>query len=85
MKQKQATPLVLVADDEINTTIMLQHIFERDGYRVERVNDGYAAVETAKRILPDLILLDIRMPRLMALKSCVFCVKTSRPRIFRRS
>ncbi|MEO8392486.1 MAG: response regulator [Chloroflexota bacterium] len=64
MKQKQTTPLVLVADDEINTTIMLQHIFERDGYRVERVNDGYSAVETAKRILPDLILLDIRMPRL---------------------
>ena len=34
------------------------------GYRVERVNDGFAAIETAKRILPDLILLDIRMPRL---------------------
>ncbi|MCC6803898.1 MAG: response regulator, partial [Anaerolineae bacterium] len=58
------SPLVLVADDEINTTIMLQHIFERDGYRVERVSDGYAAIETAKQILPDLILLDIRMPRL---------------------
>src|SRR5664279_148968 len=64
MKPKQAAPLVLVADDEINTTIMLQHIFERDGYRVERANDGFAAVEMAKRILPDLILLDIRMPRL---------------------
>lgn len=64
MKPNKPGPLVLVADDEINTTIMLQHIFERDGYRVERVNDGFAAVETARRILPDLILLDIRMPRL---------------------
>lgn len=64
MKPRQASPLVLVADDEINTTIMLQHIFERDGYRVERANDGYAAIEAAKRILPDLILLDIRMPKL---------------------
>jgi signal transduction histidine kinase/CheY-like chemotaxis protein len=64
MKPRQAMPLVLVADDEINTTIMLQHIFERDGYRVERANDGFTAVESAKRILPDLILLDIRMPRL---------------------
>ncbi len=64
MKPNKLGPLVLVADDEINTTIMLQHIFERDGYRVERVNDGFAAVETARRILPDLILLDIRMPRL---------------------
>ncbi len=60
----QKAPLVLVADDEINTTIMLQHIFERDGYQVERVNDGFSAVETAKNILPDLILLDIRMPRI---------------------
>lgn len=64
MRLNKSGPLVLVADDEINTTIMLQHIFERDGYRVERVNDGFAAVETARRILPDLILLDIRMPRL---------------------
>ncbi len=63
MNSKQG-PLVLVADDEINTTIMLQHIFERDGYQVVRVNDGFTAVETAKNILPDLILLDIRMPRL---------------------
>lgn len=64
MKPRQMTPLVLVADDEVNTTIMLQHIFERDGYQVERANDGFAAIESAKRILPDLILLDIRMPRL---------------------
>ena len=63
MNPKQA-PLVLVADDEVNTTIMLQHIFERDGYQVVRVNDGFSAVETAKNILPDLILLDIRMPKL---------------------
>ena len=63
MNPKQA-PRVLVADDEVNTTIMLQHIFERDGYEVVRVNDGFSAVETAKHMLPDLILLDIRMPRL---------------------
>ncbi|MEP7292483.1 MAG: response regulator, partial [Chloroflexota bacterium] len=64
MKPRQIAPLVLVADDEINTTIMLQHIFERDGYQVERATDGYAAIEAAKRLLPDLILLDIRMPLL---------------------
>jgi signal transduction histidine kinase/DNA-binding response OmpR family regulator len=64
MNPTQLPPLVLVADDEINTTVMLQHIFEREGYRVERANDGFTAIEMAKRILPDLILLDIRMPRL---------------------
>ncbi len=64
MNPRPNAPLVLVADDEVTTTIMLQHVFERDGYRVERVNDGFAAIESAKRIVPDLILLDIRMPRL---------------------
>lgn len=64
MDSKAVGPLVLVADDEVNTTIMLQHIFERAGYRVERVNDGYTALESAKRTRPDLILLDIRMPGL---------------------
>ena len=59
-----AAPLVLVADDEIPTTVMLQRIFEREGYQVECVNDGVSALEAAQRLLPDLILLDIQMPRM---------------------
>jgi two-component system NtrC family sensor kinase len=65
MSDKPATsPLVLVADDEIPTTVMLQRIFEREGYSVECVNDGISALEAAQRLLPDLILLDIQMPRM---------------------
>jgi signal transduction histidine kinase/CheY-like chemotaxis protein len=64
MALKHDPPLVLVADDEINTTIMLQHIFERDGYHVERVTNGVAALDSARKLLPDLILLDILMPGL---------------------
>lgn len=64
MALKHDPPLVLVADDEVNTTIMLQHIFERDGYHVERVTNGIAALEAARTLLPDLILLDILMPGL---------------------
>ncbi len=62
MNNKSANPLILVADDEINTTLMVQHIFEREGFRVERVNNGIAALEGAKTLAPDLILLDILMP-----------------------
>lgn len=54
--------LVLVVDDEVNTTIMLQHIFEREGYRVERVSNGFEALNAARAHQPDLILLDILMP-----------------------
>jgi two-component system NtrC family sensor kinase len=57
-------PLVLVADDEIQTTVMLTRIFEREGYRVESVHDGNGALDAAQRLLPDLILLDVQMPAL---------------------
>lgn len=56
------TPLLLVVDDEVNTTIMLQHIFAREGYQVESANDGFRALELARDLQPDLILLDILMP-----------------------
>lgn len=57
-------PLVLVADDEIHTTLMLQHLFEREGFNVERANNGEEAFQLAKQLQPDLILLDILMPRM---------------------
>jgi signal transduction histidine kinase/DNA-binding NarL/FixJ family response regulator len=62
MANKNNPSLILVVDDEINTTIMLQHIFEREGYKVEAANGGPAALRMAKALLPDLILLDILMP-----------------------
>jgi two-component system NtrC family sensor kinase len=57
-------PLVLVADDEHTTTIMLRHVFEREGFQVVDVNNGVAALTTAQELLPDLILLDIMMPEM---------------------
>jgi two-component system NtrC family sensor kinase len=62
MSTKRDVPLVLVADDEVATTIMLARIFEREGYDVQSVNDGSAALEAARRLIPDLILLDVQMP-----------------------
>lgn len=57
------SPLVLVADDEPQTTIMLTRIFEREGYRVLSVYDGEAALQAASEHMPDLILLDVQMPK----------------------
>ena len=56
------SPLVLVADDEQMTTVMLRHILERAGYRVASVHDGQAALDAAREMAPDLLLLDILMP-----------------------
>jgi signal transduction histidine kinase len=62
MSERRNTPLVLVADDEIHTTVMLARIFEREGYQVQSANDGISALDLAQKLLPDLILLDIQMP-----------------------
>ncbi len=56
------SPLVLIADDQIPTTILLERVFEHEGYRIKSVYDGIAAIQTAKQLLPDLILLDVNMP-----------------------
>ena len=62
MTEKHVPPLVLVADDEIHTTLMLERIFEREGYQVKSAHDGVEALDAARQLKPDLILLDIQMP-----------------------
>ncbi|MCS7072668.1 MAG: response regulator, partial [Anaerolinea sp.] len=57
-------PLVLVADDDLTITIMLRHVFEKQGFQVVHVDNGTAALNTARDRLPDLILLDILMPEM---------------------
>jgi len=56
-------PLVLIADDEQNAVVLLTRIFERDGFIVEDARDGEIALEKARRLRPDLILMDVQMPK----------------------
>jgi two-component system NtrC family sensor kinase len=62
MSSKHNPPLILVADDQKPTAVMLERVFEYEGYQVQSVYDGIAAIETARTLIPDLILLDINMP-----------------------
>lgn len=55
---------ILVAEDEPNTAEILRLILTAKGYRVVVAPDGAAALETARRLEPDLVMLDVRMPRL---------------------
>ncbi len=56
--------LVLVVDDSRTIVVALQRMLESDGYLSMPAFDGVQAVEQAKRRLPDLILMDIVMPRM---------------------
>jgi CheY-like chemotaxis protein len=58
------TKKILVADDDPIIIKLLQVNLEMEGYGVVCARDGQEAVEKAQAELPDLIILDIMMPRM---------------------
>lgn len=54
---------VLVVDDDPDILTTVRTGFELCGARVTTVNDGQKGIETARRINPDLVILDMMMPR----------------------
>ena len=55
---------ILVVDDEDSIRTSLAGILEDDGFRVLFANDGVTALDVVKKEMPDLVLLDIWMPRM---------------------
>ena len=53
---------VLVADDEPNIVIALEHLLRRAGYDVAIARDGDEALRQIEAMQPDLVLLDVMMP-----------------------
>lgn len=61
---------ILIVDDEQKIVDLLKHNLGREGYNIIEANDGITAVEMAREKKPDLILLDIMLPRLDGLSVC---------------
>jgi two-component system, OmpR family, alkaline phosphatase synthesis response regulator PhoP len=61
---------VLVVDDEEPILELLKYNLEKEGYDVKTANDGVKAVEIAKKFVPDLVLLDIMMPKMDGVETC---------------
>lgn len=55
--------VILAVDDEPNILLSIEFILDMEGYEVHTAHDGEEALEVAGRIRPDVILLDINMPR----------------------
>jgi CheY-like chemotaxis protein len=55
-------PLVLVADDDPDLTALVEATLRNDGISCRTVDNGLAALRMAREIMPDLVLLDVRMP-----------------------
>ena len=55
---------ILVVDDEPSIVRTLSYVLRRDGFEVLEAHDGAEAVEVARREKPDLVFLDVMMPRM---------------------
>ena len=62
-------PTVLVAEDSVDTRIMLKRAFELKGYRVFEAEDGQQALDMARRYRPSLLVIDLNMPVLDGLET----------------
>lgn len=62
--ERVAHPTVMVVDDSLTVRRVTQRLLEREGYRVVLAKDGIEALELINQGAPDLMLVDIEMPRM---------------------
>src|SRR6202165_5426962 len=63
-------PRILLADDDPRVLQVVSRYLDLEGYEMDTVADGEAAVETAAANPPDLIILDIMMPGIDGIEAC---------------
>jgi two-component system chemotaxis response regulator CheY len=59
MKQK-----IMIADDQLFIHRLIQHRLEEQGYQILTARDGCEVLEAAVRKAPDLVVMDVSMPRM---------------------
>ncbi len=64
MPGSETAPRILLVDDETAITVNLAPFLERAGFAVSSAGDGAQALQQLARLKPDLIILDVLMPRL---------------------
>mgnify|MGYP000439056147 CR=1 FL=1 len=61
---------ILLVDDEPDILEIVGYNLKNQGYQVYSANNGVEALKTAKKIIPNLILLDIMMPEMDGIETC---------------
>lgn len=67
---KTATRRVLVVDDHLDSARSLEMMFEALGFEAQCATDGMDALRKASAFRPDLVVLDISMPKLDGYDTC---------------
>jgi len=61
---------ILIADDEPDILEIISYNLSKEGYEIHTAKNGQEAIEKAKAVLPDLIILDVMMPRKTGMEVC---------------
>ncbi|MBI5954476.1 MAG: response regulator [Chloroflexi bacterium] len=61
---------ILIVDDDENATLLLESMLRGEGYQLFTINESHKVLEQARRICPDLIILDLAMPEPTGFQLC---------------
>jgi DNA-binding response OmpR family regulator len=61
---------VLIVDDELNIVTALEFLLQKSGYEVMAAQNGDEALERVESFAPDLVLLDVMIPRISGYEVC---------------
>ena len=61
---------ILVVDDEPDILEIISYNLRKEGYEIQTAENGLEAVASAKEFLPDMILLDVMMPKMDGMEAC---------------
>ena len=67
---KAGSAKILVAEDEKDIRELVSFTLRYAGYDVWTADDGIEALKIAQEIIPDLILMDVRMPKMTGYEAC---------------
>ncbi|BBL75254.1 EAL domain-containing protein [Methylomagnum ishizawai] len=68
--EPKETPRIVVADDDRSMRFALHNVLLKDGYQIEQATNGLQALALCERKMPDLLLMDARMPKMDGFTAC---------------
>jgi two-component system alkaline phosphatase synthesis response regulator PhoP len=63
-------PKILIVDDEQDILELIRHTLNKEGFDVQVAANGAQAVDTARKFMPELILMDVMMPVMDGMEAC---------------
>ena len=60
---------ILIVDDQKGVRRLLEELFKKDGWEVQLAADGKEAIQRADEFLPDIVLMDMKMPNMNGLEA----------------